>query len=125
MLMACVRAAYWSPQMPADFFKPAARAAPTWGTRPLGASTSHYRIGIDSVRRRFCYGAALLVFVGMQVGDAAEIGNTKLTQPLNPSAGYVCMRLEMTTFMDNAIASLAFEACPAYYAIPGNVAGES
>jgi hypothetical protein len=72
--MACIRATYWRPEMPADFFKPAARAAPAWGTRPLRAPTSHYRIGIDSVRRRFFYGAALLLFVGMQVGDAAEIG---------------------------------------------------
>jgi hypothetical protein len=38
------------------------------------------------------------------------------------------MGLETTAFMDNAIAmysSLGFKACPAYYVIPGNVAGES
>jgi hypothetical protein len=37
------------------------------------------------------------------------------------------MRLETTTFMDNAIAmysSLGFKACPAYCVIPENLAGE-
>jgi hypothetical protein len=47
---------------------------------------------------------------------------------MNFSPGYVCIRLEATTIMNNAIAmhsSLVFKACRPYYAKPENLAGES